>query len=54
MTENSNNEIRTFLSHSNKDYETVRQVNVLKSESGSFFIDDNGVVQRFEPSSKIR
>ena len=53
MADNSNNEIWVFHSHSNKDYEKVRQIDnksVLKSESGSFFIDKNGIVQRFEPA----
>ena len=49
----NNNEIWTFLSHSIKDYEKVRQPNnisVLKSESSSFYVDKNGIVQRFEPA----
>ena len=34
MTDKSNNEIRVFLSHSNKDYEKVRQVrNMLEEQS---------------------
>lgn len=45
MTDNRKNEIWVFHSHSNKDYEKV-----LNSESGSFFIDGKGVVQRFDPS----
>lgn len=47
------NEIWVFLSHSNKDYEKVREISnksVLTSESGTFFIDKNGIVQRFEPA----
>lgn len=39
------NEICTILSHSNKDCGKV-----LKSESGMFFVDDKGIVQRFEPA----
>ena len=53
MADNSNNEIWVFLSHSNKDYEKVGQVSnksVLKSESGFFYIDGNGIVQRFVPA----
>ena len=53
MADNSNNEIWVFLSHSNKDYEKVRQNSnrsVLKSESGSFFVDKKGIAQRFEPA----
>lgn len=49
----NNNEIWIFLSHSNKDYEKVREISnksVLTSESGTFFIDKNGIVQRFEPA----
>ena len=47
MENSNNNEIRVFLSHSNKDYEKV-----LYSESGTFFIDCLGVEQRFEPNYK--
>lgn len=51
MADNSNNEIWVFLSHSNKDYEKVRQVRkILTSVSGRFFVDENGFVQRFEPA----
>lgn len=53
MEDNSNNEIWTILTHSNKDYEKVRQISnrsVLKSESGSFYVDKTGVMQRFEPA----
>ena len=53
MKDNQSNEIWAFLSHSNKDYEKVGQVSyksVLKSESGFFYIDGNGIVQRFEPA----
>ena len=51
MVENSNNEIWVSLSHSNKDYEKVRQVRkILTSVSGRFFVDENGFVQRFEPA----
>jgi len=46
MTDNSNDERWVSLSNSNKDYE-----NVLNSESGSFFVDDRGIVQRFEPAA---
>ena len=45
MTSSSNNEIGVFLTHSNKDNERV-----LVSESGKFYIDGKGIVQRFEPS----
>ena len=54
MVDNQSNEVWKFLSHRNKDYEKVRQdgnTSVLESESGSFFIDENGIVQRFEPSA---
>ena len=53
MADNSNNETWVFLSHSNKDYEKMRQISsksVLKSESGSFYVDKKGVAQRFEPA----
>ena len=53
MADNSNNGIWAFLSHSNKDYEKVRQISnlsVLKSESGSFYVDKKSVAQRFEPA----
>ena len=53
MADNSNNEVWVFLSHSNRDYEKVRQISnksVLKSESGSFHVDKNGIAQRFEPA----
>ena len=53
MADNSNNEIGVFLSHSNKDYGKVQQISnklVLKSESGTFYVDMKGVVQRFEPA----
>lgn len=53
MANNSNNETWTFISHSNKDYEKGRQArntSVLESESGLFFIDENGIAQRFEPA----
>ena len=53
MADNSNNEIWAFLSHSNKDNEKVRQLSnksELNSESGSFYVDKKGVVQRFEPA----
>lgn len=40
------NEKWTFYSHSNKGCEKV-----LNSESGTFYIDENGIVLRFEPSS---
>lgn len=53
MEDNSNNEIWMILTHSNKDYEKVQQISnrsVLKSESGSFYVDKTGVMQRFEPA----
>lgn len=53
MADNSNNKIWTFLFHSNKDYEKVQQIcnmSVLKSESGSFYVDKKGVAQYFEPA----
>lgn len=53
MADNSNNEIWAFISHSNKDYEKVQQVSnksVLESESGSFYVDKEGVAQHFEPA----
>ena len=53
MADNSNNEIGAFHSHSNKDYEKVRQLSnksELKSESGFFYIDVDGIVQRFVPT----
>ena len=46
MTDNNNNKVCAFLSHSNKDYEKV-----LYSESGIFYLDEHGIVQRFVPSS---
>lgn len=46
MTDYNNNEIRVFLSHSNKDNEKA-----LYSVSGTFFIDCLGIVQRFEPAA---
>lgn len=53
MADNQSKEVWNFLSHCNKDYEKVRQdgnTSVLESESGTFYIDENGIVQRFEPS----
>lgn len=46
MENSNNNEICVLLSHSNKDYEKV-----LYSESGTFYIDCQGIVQRFEPAA---
>lgn len=46
MTNSSNNYIWGFLSHSNKDYEEV-----LNSGSGSFYVNEDGVAQRFEPAA---
>lgn len=46
MENSNNNEIWVFLSHSNKDYEKV-----FTSESGSFYIDELGIAQRFEPAT---
>ena len=49
----NDNEIWGFLSHPNKDFEKVLQVGnliVLESESGRFYIDKDGIVQRFEPT----
>lgn len=45
-TDSNNNEIWVLPSHSNKDYERL-----LYSESGTFYIDNEGVVQRFEPAA---
>lgn len=51
MADNSNNEIWVFLSHSNKDYEKARQAKIiLTSESGSFYINKDGITLLFEPS----
>ena len=49
----NDNEIWGFLSHPNKDFEKVLQVGnliVFESESGRFYIDKDGIVQRFEPT----
>lgn len=46
MANNNNNEIFIFLSHSTQDYEIA-----LYSESGTFYIDCQGIVQRFEPAT---
>ena len=46
MNKNNSRGIWTFLSHSNKDYEKA-----VNSESGTFYINENGIVLRFEPSS---
>ena len=45
MAEHNNNETRTSLPDSNKEHKEV-----LYSESGTFIIDGNGIVQDFEPA----
>ena len=42
MEDNKNNEIRVFLSHSNKDYEKVRQVRNVLDVAGN----KNGTTNR--------
>lgn len=46
MADKSNNDNWVFLSHSNKGYEKL-----LNSESGTFYIDNHSIVQRFEPTA---
>jgi len=46
MTNSNNNDIWVFLSHSNKGYEEM-----LNSDSGSFYVNENGVAQHFEPAT---
>ena len=45
MADNRNNESRGFFSYFNKNKEKV-----LKSESGTFYLDSEGIVLRFEPA----
>ena len=46
MEGKSNIKTWVFHSHSDNDYEKV-----LNSESGTFYVDDHSIVQRFEPAN---
>lgn len=50
MNDNNNNKPWTSLFRSKRDYEKEQLAGVLKSESGPFYLGQEGIALRFEPT----